>query len=270
MTESRQPACHGTCSQCSLPCLGCDAHGPTHNCGTDHRCHATQFRAAGECRLPAGHEGLHQFPPPAAAAAAPSALWHRCHTPTSASVQASPSPSQSLAVTRFDMTECAICFEPLADAPDGQTEQTQWPHLLPGGHTFHSSCITQWYARRTECPVCRASRRPISAGLRPASTVQPRLAGRQGTVFQSEQQSVPEILQVSDVRRADSMSLNSLQPVSMISGPTDSMQHTANSRPRSQGSQRPRSTPAGAGIGAASPALQRRGVLALGRHARHS
>ena len=42
--------------------------------------------------------------------------------------------------------ECCICLDNAVEIP--------WV-LLPCGHMFHSSCITQWLITRETCPVCR-------------------------------------------------------------------------------------------------------------------
>ena len=42
---------------------------------------------------------------------------------------------------------CCICLEECGDAPGSRG--------LPCGHAFHTSCITQWFAQSSGCPVCR-------------------------------------------------------------------------------------------------------------------
>lgn len=61
-----------------------------------------------------------------------------------------PSPKGSLKIT--SERECAICLEML---PAGATPEKVIP--LPCGHSFHSTCASQWLQKCPRCPVCRHS-----------------------------------------------------------------------------------------------------------------
>ncbi len=47
----------------------------------------------------------------------------------------------------FETPECQICLETF-------TKNTEIA-MLPCGHTFHIECITEWFSRKYECPLCR-------------------------------------------------------------------------------------------------------------------
>lgn len=61
-----------------------------------------------------------------------------------------PSPKGSLKIT--SERECAICLEMLSA---GATPEKVIP--LPCGHSFHSTCASQWLQKCPRCPVCRHS-----------------------------------------------------------------------------------------------------------------
>lgn len=61
-----------------------------------------------------------------------------------------PSPKGSLRIT--SERECAICLEML---PAGAMPEKVIP--LPCGHSFHSTCASQWLQKCPRCPVCRHS-----------------------------------------------------------------------------------------------------------------
>ena len=76
-----------------------------------------------------------------------------------------PTPAQLTAALEHDVafhdSNCAVC----QDAVDTGTR------LRNCGHTFHTSCITNWFAMNPRCPVCRDDVRVRRAGGPPAPNV---------------------------------------------------------------------------------------------------
>lgn len=42
---------------------------------------------------------------------------------------------------------CAICL--------GDYEEDEEAAVLPCGHMFHAPCVTEWFQRSRECPMCK-------------------------------------------------------------------------------------------------------------------
>ena len=54
---------------------------------------------------------------------------------------------------------CAICFDELSSTPPSQSQSS---YTLICGHTYHRSCIQQWFNTSLTCPLCRRRHLSIS------------------------------------------------------------------------------------------------------------
>ena len=58
--------------------------------------------------------------------------------------------------TRHLKQRCTICFEDVKSTNSPTTKRLQC------GHSFHISCILQWFVTSNECPVCRKQQKKDS------------------------------------------------------------------------------------------------------------
>lgn len=63
--------------------------------------------------------------------------------------------------------QCSICLEDIDDVPNGckaddktVRNESKAVRTLSCMHTFHETCIEEWFAQSDTCPVCRSSALP--------------------------------------------------------------------------------------------------------------